>query len=431
MHRGNAEGVEKEIATVDEVMAFAAARRNIAAEEALSAQNSTPRRPGSSRPGSARHHARLITRAASAFQQGSALLDSLTSKSRSHTENMVVQILKSRVDPNVRLHEPWDPIFSDYQHSLGGMPLHFAARRGFLQVCKSLIEHKAMVNGHDTAGRTPLMLAVMFSRRAVIQALLAERASAIVQDEDGLSALDLAELEGDNDIISMLKQAQAEEENEWHHVVEQDPACLSKFLREMAHLRPSTQTSASQNDASGKGGNAVPPPSNKPGRRRGFILEVGLANESNSAVDQSVQNQLMRQPMVSEEPRTGHAVSRSERNRRTSNGSSEGHAVSHSERNRRTSNGSSEAGSAAQSRTVSKYASSTLEDDFADPSHGRRRSGGRLSVDSVSAAFSRTGSADDASETDGLAGIRRAAFRPPETWVRTSVVAPELLEPGL
>jgi len=141
--------------------------------------------------------------------QTSLLVESLTAKWKSYTEKMVVEIIEARADVNSRLMAPWDPMLPDFSHTLGATALHFAARRGLLEVCTALLEHRAVVNMQSSSGTTPLMAAVILGHTASIQLLGEARANTAVRDLDGCTAIDLAILEGRPNIVEQLFDLEA------------------------------------------------------------------------------------------------------------------------------------------------------------------------------------------------------------------------------
>jgi len=144
-------------------------------------------------------------------EKTSLVVESLTSKWNAHTEKMVVQLIQGKANVHGRLHAPWDPAFPDYEQTVGSSALHFAARRGLLEVCKALVKHRADVNVQRRGGATPVMVAVLFSQLESIMVLLSARASTMLRDEDGFTALDLAMLEGKPDVVRVLKERNSEE----------------------------------------------------------------------------------------------------------------------------------------------------------------------------------------------------------------------------
>ncbi|CAE7279456.1 unnamed protein product, partial [Symbiodinium pilosum] len=144
------------------------------------------------------------------------LLQALTSKWKSHTEKMVVQLIHSGVDVSERLQEPWDPGFNHFKQTIGAEALHFAARLGLLQACNALLENKAEVDSQTDTGVTALMVAVMFNRLDVANLLLNAKASVLRQEGNGLTVTDVAILEGNPNMVQelLLREQQEDEQTE-------------------------------------------------------------------------------------------------------------------------------------------------------------------------------------------------------------------------
>lgn len=86
-------------------------------------------------------------------------------------------------------------------------PLLQAARTGDLQQLERLLQQGAPVNAADSAGRTPLILAVMQGHTAVVQRLLAAGANTALIDKDGLNALQHARRLGLDGIAHLIEKA--------------------------------------------------------------------------------------------------------------------------------------------------------------------------------------------------------------------------------
>ncbi|SFU94265.1 Ankyrin repeat-containing protein [Polaromonas sp. YR568] len=85
--------------------------------------------------------------------------------------------------------------------------LQQAARAGNLQQLDRLLQQGAPVNAADSAGRTPLVLAVMQGHTAVVQRLLAAGANTALIDKDGLNALQHARRLGFDGIAHLIEAA--------------------------------------------------------------------------------------------------------------------------------------------------------------------------------------------------------------------------------
>lgn len=85
--------------------------------------------------------------------------------------------------------------------------LQEAARAGRLALLERLLQQGAPVNAADTAGRTPLILAVMQGHTAVVQRLLAAGANPALVDQEGLNALQHARRLGFDGIAHLIEAA--------------------------------------------------------------------------------------------------------------------------------------------------------------------------------------------------------------------------------
>ncbi len=86
-------------------------------------------------------------------------------------------------------------------------PLQQAARSGNLQQLERLLQQGAPLNAADSAGRTPLILAVLQGHTAVVQRLLAAGANTALIDKDGLNALQHARRLGLDGIAHLIEKA--------------------------------------------------------------------------------------------------------------------------------------------------------------------------------------------------------------------------------
>jgi ankyrin repeat protein len=86
-------------------------------------------------------------------------------------------------------------------------PLQQSARAGDLQQLERLLRQGAPLNAADSAGRTPLILAVMQGHTAVVQRLLAAGANPALIDKDGLNALQHAKRLGLDGIAHLIERA--------------------------------------------------------------------------------------------------------------------------------------------------------------------------------------------------------------------------------
>ncbi len=94
----------------------------------------------------------------------------------------------------------------------GRTPLMLAAASDHLQVAVSLVFGGADVNARNPVnGNTALMLAANRGALAVVEALMAAGADVNARADDGWTALEAAEMIGDDDIAAMLRRAGARE----------------------------------------------------------------------------------------------------------------------------------------------------------------------------------------------------------------------------
>jgi len=149
------------------------------------------------------------------------LLQAVTCKWKGHTENMVVQIVKSGMNVNERLKEPWDPGFGRFKQTIGAQPLHFAVRLGLLKACAAMIEYKADIDAQTNTGVSPLMVAVMFSRLDVARLLVQAKASVLRQDQNCLTVTDIAIVEGNAQMVQLLVEREKQEDEEMENEVMQ------------------------------------------------------------------------------------------------------------------------------------------------------------------------------------------------------------------
>lgn len=75
---------------------------------------------------------------------------------------------------------------------MGMAPIHWASDRGDLDILKFLVEnHSADVNLQDSTGQTALHYAVSCSHEEICKYLVSMGASINIQDEDGITALEM------------------------------------------------------------------------------------------------------------------------------------------------------------------------------------------------------------------------------------------------
>ncbi|XP_060037705.1 cyclin-dependent kinase 4 inhibitor D [Erinaceus europaeus] len=104
---------------------------------------------------------------------------------------IALELLKQGASPNV-------------QDAWGTTPAHDAARTGFLDTLKVLVDHGADVNTPDGRGALPIHLAVREGHRAVVSFLVAE-SDLQHRDAGGLTPLELARGRGAQDLVDILE----------------------------------------------------------------------------------------------------------------------------------------------------------------------------------------------------------------------------------
>ncbi|XP_004398929.1 PREDICTED: cyclin-dependent kinase 4 inhibitor D [Odobenus rosmarus divergens] len=104
---------------------------------------------------------------------------------------IALELLKQGASPNV-------------QDTTGTTPAHDAARTGFLDTLKVLVEHGADVNAPDGTGALPIHLAVREGHTAVVS-FLATESDLHHRDARGLTPLELAQGIGAQDLLDILQ----------------------------------------------------------------------------------------------------------------------------------------------------------------------------------------------------------------------------------
>lgn len=104
---------------------------------------------------------------------------------------IALELLKQGASPNV-------------QDDSGTSPIHDAARTGFLDTLKVLVEHGADVNAPDGTGALPIHLAVREGHSAVVS-FLASESDLHHRDASGLTPLELARQRGAQDLLDILQ----------------------------------------------------------------------------------------------------------------------------------------------------------------------------------------------------------------------------------
>nr|XP_004667511.1 cyclin-dependent kinase 4 inhibitor D [Jaculus jaculus] len=104
---------------------------------------------------------------------------------------IALELLKQGASPNV-------------QDASGTSPVHDAARTGFLDTLKVLVEHGADINVPDVTGALPIHLAVQEGHGSVVS-FLAPESNLHHRDTRGLTPLELAQQRGAQDLMEILQ----------------------------------------------------------------------------------------------------------------------------------------------------------------------------------------------------------------------------------
>lgn len=86
----------------------------------------------------------------------------------------------------------------------GWTPLHYAAASGDVDIASMLIEHKAELDSRAPTGATPLIMAAQEGKEAIVRLLLARGANPFLLDNYKRSALRVAELAEQREIVQLL-----------------------------------------------------------------------------------------------------------------------------------------------------------------------------------------------------------------------------------
>jgi ankyrin repeat protein len=97
----------------------------------------------------------------------------------------------------------------DARDAKGATALAGVAFKDELEIARQLIAAGADPDAPNGMGRTPLMFAVMFGRKAMVDLLLEAGADPTLNDGEGKSALDLAAGQSDPSIFEKLQRAAA------------------------------------------------------------------------------------------------------------------------------------------------------------------------------------------------------------------------------
>ena len=87
----------------------------------------------------------------------------------------------------------------------GQTPLIICSIEGNLELVRSLITAKVLLDLRDDTGATALMWATHRQHHPIVQLLLAAGADRYCKNKGGLTALDLAEINGDQQSRDLLK----------------------------------------------------------------------------------------------------------------------------------------------------------------------------------------------------------------------------------
>ena len=91
-------------------------------------------------------------------------------------------------------------------NSSSGTALAATAVKGDVYLSKILLENKADPNIADQSGVTPLIYAVQFENRELVELLLKHKANAKLADKEGRTPLDHAIFTNNQEIINLLKK---------------------------------------------------------------------------------------------------------------------------------------------------------------------------------------------------------------------------------
>ena len=86
--------------------------------------------------------------------------------------------------------------------------LLLAAGLGHKKIAIALLDKGISVNARGIKDRTPLMAAAAFNKPELVKLLLDKGADATASDDDGFTALQVAENKGNTEVINLLRAAQ-------------------------------------------------------------------------------------------------------------------------------------------------------------------------------------------------------------------------------
>lgn len=102
------------------------------------------------------------------------------------------------------------PCEIDRPNNYSDFPIHVAATRGRIDEIEILLLSGANINERGEAGSTPLGNAVEQGHSSAVRYLLEHGADTTIANDDGDTALDLAEYFGDREVIELLHSGKAE-----------------------------------------------------------------------------------------------------------------------------------------------------------------------------------------------------------------------------
>ena len=105
-----------------------------------------------------------------------------------------------------RLLERGADVNAKSRNAMGNLPIHAAAAGGRTEAVAALLAGGADVNAVDVRGWTPLALAAQNGSRAIVELCLAHGADAYSRSHDGRSALDVAQVAGNDEIVALLRE---------------------------------------------------------------------------------------------------------------------------------------------------------------------------------------------------------------------------------
>jgi ankyrin repeat protein len=95
------------------------------------------------------------------------------------------------------------------QSNMGGIPLMWSAENGHAEIVKVLINNGAALNVCDFYGSPPLMKAVYGGHVEAVQALVENKANVNIMYNGGITALYIAELKAQPEILRLLAEVSA------------------------------------------------------------------------------------------------------------------------------------------------------------------------------------------------------------------------------